>query len=112
MEKRAGQKLFTLIFLPALLLSVLLAGSSVLFRLFKQILIGQLSNPFQIISSQIINNFSTNHSCANATVVAKYHPFEKVVRGTLIALIGIISSCWMPIFSRASSIECPIQNTS
>lgn len=80
-----------LIFLPATLLSVLLAGSSTLFHLARNALMGTHLDALQVMALKTPMILPQIILVLTLLIVSKHKPFEKVFRGTLVALTGIVS---------------------
>lgn len=83
------RKAIKFIFFPALLLSVLLSCSSTLFRFSQDSLIGNYLGFAQIPALKISTILPQIILAIFLLIFSIYKPFEKVFRGTLIALIGV-----------------------
>ena len=91
MIKNNLRKTISFIFLPALLLSVFLSGSSTLFHLSQNTLLGKQLAFSQIPALKTSTILPQIILVLLLLIFSIYKPFEKVFRGTLITLIGIIS---------------------
>lgn len=84
------QKVIKFIFLPALLLSVLLSCSSTLFHFSQSALIGKQLGFAQIPALKVSIILPQVILALSLLIFSIYKPFEKVFKGTLIALTGVI----------------------
>ncbi|MCP5491590.1 MAG: hypothetical protein H7A40_00925 [Chlamydiales bacterium] len=84
------QKAIKFIFFPALLLSMLLSCSSTLFHFSQNALIGNQLGFAQIPALKVSTILPQVILAISLLIFSIYKPFEKVFRGTLIALTGVI----------------------
>lgn len=84
------RKVIKFIFFPALLLSVFLSGSSTLFNFSQYTLMAQLGFD-QIPALKVSTILPQIILALSLLIFSIYKPFEKVFRGTLITLTGIIA---------------------
>ncbi len=84
------RKAIKFIFLPALWLLVLLSCSSTLFHLSQNALIGKQLGFAQIPALKVSTFLPQIILALSLLIFSIYKPFEKVFRGTLIALTGVI----------------------
>lgn len=78
------------IFLPALLLSVLLSSSSILFHFSQNALIGKQLGFSEISALKVSTILPQIILALSLLIFSIYKPFEKVFRGTLLILTGVI----------------------
>ncbi len=91
MIKTNLRKTTSFIFLQSLLLSVFLSGSSTLFHLSQNALLGKQLGFSQIPALKVSTILPQIILVLTLLIFSIYKPFEKVFRGILITLIGIIS---------------------
>ncbi|MGK5595512.1 MAG: Npt1/Npt2 family nucleotide transporter [Parachlamydiaceae bacterium] len=89
MAKSSTQTIISLIFVPAILLSVCLSGSSTLFLQAQKLLIATQGATIATLTTLV--TVSRIIFVLSLFIISQYKPFEKVFKGTLLVFIGVVT---------------------